>query len=536
MQTDLDTIVEESWESALDSWNHPSVPRVIAPKTAEEIETLGLIGNALRNELAFMELKGFQTYVNLEKVAETFKEDVARGIKAVTGHEIGHRFCPYDIVTSIILRHSIEKALEGERIPYDPKVASGLILNLFTDMSINTNLSRNGNDDISWAYEQISKDKGDSKLWKVYAKSMELAWEKKILPEETKLSEEELEAAKELAEIFDGNLFDKKKWKNNVGRYTKIIAKFLEDEQKDGTGMDNCAENIPKELDEATERELAKRLSEIGSNGLPTNKKGLKEYKEIVAGFGQGDAVKASIQFYDRLSDSYQVNFATQPFGRPRVSPFSPERWEPSKGTEKLDVGYSVVRDGRVIPGVNTYSWKTRRREAFGGLEEVVPNLDIYLDSSSSMPNPIDEISLPVLAGFVAAKKAHRKGASIRSTNFSGNGQYQTQESTRDLNKIFENLVIFYKGGTVLPVSQIQSGQSPRQVLVITDTFLGNEEATVDAIRELRKDKRNRATVYALHPVPNAEYLRRAGAEVIEGTTTDIFKKVIGKCNEVYSR
>ena len=36
------------------------------------------------------------------------------------------------------------------------------------------------------------------------------------------------------------------------------------------------------------------------------------------------------------------------------------------------------------------------------------------------MPNPIDQISLPVLASFVVAKKAHRKGANIRSTNFSG--------------------------------------------------------------------------------------------------------------------
>ena len=34
----------------------------------------------------------------------------------------------------------------------------------------------------------------------------------------------------------------------------------------------------------------------------------------------------------------------------------------------------------------------------------------------------------------------------------------------------------------------------------------------------------------------HGNYLRGAGAEVIQGTTTDVFKRVIGKADEVYTK
>ena len=80
-------------------------------------------------------------------------------------------------------------------------------------------------------------------------------------------------------------------------------------------------------------------------------------------------------------------------------------------------------------------------------------------------------------------------------------------------------------------------GQDAKQVLVITDTFLGNEQEAAKAISELRaRNSNNRIAIYALHPLANADYLRNAGAEVIYGTKTDIFRKVIGKADEVYSK
>ena len=533
----IDLKVEEAWKDALTTWSSPTVPRVIAPRTAEELESLGEIGRALQGELAFMHYPDYQTYLNLETITDKLQDDPARGVRAVLKHELGHRFCPYDTITSIILKHAVKKEIEGQQLPYNPDAAANLILNLFSDMTINTRLTRTGDEDLVWAFQQLSLNKKDSKLWKVYGRSMELSWNQKILPEEVELDDDQAKAAEAIAQLFQGDFFDKAKWKENIKTYARIISKFLEDESKDKeSSLDNSAGNIPKTMDEKASRELAKRLAEIGSDGLPTNPRGLKEFKEIMAGTGQGDPKKASITFYDKLSDSYDVMFATRPFGRPRVNPFQPIRWTPSMSIDALDIDYSASTGGRIIPGVNTYGWNTRKRETRGGMEEVVPNLDLYLDSSGSMPNPIDQISLPVLAGFVTAKKAHRRGASIRSTNFSGDKQFVTQEWTRELNKIFENLVTHYNGGTVFPtVALLAQGYDPKQVLVITDTFLGNEENTAQAIKDLKsRHKGNKVAIYALHPVASADYLRNAGAEVIQGTSTDIFKRAIGKADEVY--
>ena len=537
MENTLEINIDESWNQGLGSWNHPNIPKVITPKNEEDFSQLKVIGQVLKGQLAFMKYPEFQTYANLENILKEVPDNPERASIAVSKHEIGHRFCPYDTITALVLNHSAKKELD--KVPYDKESAAKLITNLFTDMCINTALVKRGDKDIPWLYQELSKkeDKKDDSLWNVYATSMELAWKQEILPKDRTLKEEELEAAQELASLFEKDFFDRSKWKDNIKQYTGIISKFLKDKEKDKKSqLDDVTENIPKEIDENTATELAKRLAQIGSNGLPTNPQGLKEFKEIMAGYGQGNAVKASIQFYDMLSNSYNVMFATKPFGRPRINPSQPIKWNPSMPAEKLDVNYSVSSGGRIIPGVNTYGWNTRKRESKCGKEEVVPNLDLYLDSSSSMSNPVEEISLPVLSGFVVAKKAHKKGAILRSTNFSGDGQYETQEWTRDLYKIYENLVTYYNGGTVFPVKKLLEDGDPKQVLVITDSFVANRDECADSIIELRKrNKGNKIAVYALHPAQDSGYLKQAGAEIIHGTNTDIFKELIGKVSEVYS-
>ncbi len=539
METNLDLKVNEAWNNALRNWNYPPIPRLVAVKSKSEISSLGKdIAPLLEGQLAFMKFPEFQTYANLENIAEKFPEDPERGLHVILNHEVGHRFCPYDTITLILLQHAVKKELQGEKLPYSLDMAAPIIMNLFTDTCVNTFSVKKDNKDLPWAYNQLSQSEESkkSKLWRVYAKSKELIWNENILPDDVKLKKEELEAAEKIAELFTSDFFDSFKWNKRIRAYARIISKFLENESKDGkSSLDNIAGNIPKNIDEKTAEELAKRLSGIGKDGLPTNPSGLKEFKGIMAGFGHGDEKKASITFYDMLSNSYSVMFTTKPFGKPRVNPFQPIKWTPSMSVEKLDINYSAQVGGRIIPGVNSYAWNTRKRDLHGGFEEVIPNLDLYLDSSGSMPDPIQTISLSVLAGFVVAKKAHKKGASIRATSFSGNGQYKTQEFTKDLAKIYDILVTHYNRGTVFPVNLLKAS-NPRQVLVITDTFIGNGKEVSEAILEFRRShKDNKFSVYALKQAESDSYLKRAGAEVIYDTTTEIFKKVIGKAEEVYS-
>lgn len=563
MVTKKEKTLQEIWKSALVKWHYPSVPAPIAPQTPEEFKELKELDQILESELAFMKYPEAQTYLNVPKIKSEFSEDPEKGLAAICEHEIGHRFCPYDLVTQIILKYHVKKAIEGQKLPYDEQHLIQNIYNYFTDMCINTQRSKKADSDLPWAYQQLSSQKLDSEnlvsklrslfgnapqpktraespLWRVYARSMELAWGKEILPKEAILTEEETTAATQLSELFKNNYFERSHWPNKIKDYARIIFPFMKDEKNDSKfSMDGSSGDVPKELDEKNKQEIAKRLAEIGSNGLPTNSQGMKEFQEIMAGFSPGTDVKeASIYFYDKLSDAYNVTFATKPFGRPRVNPYQPVKWTPSKPIGQLDVAYSLQTSGKIIPGVNTYAWNTRQRESFGGLEEIVPRLDILIDSSGSMPDPVNTISLPVIAAFVASKKAHRKGAPVRGTVFSGNGQTKTAESEiGNLRPVFETFVQYYNGGTVFPVNILLNGTNPRQAIMITDTFLCNEAETVEAIQQYRKqDSRNRITIYALHPVIHADNLRAAGAEIIWGTNTDIFRKVIGKADEVYSR
>jgi hypothetical protein len=600
--------VSEAWNAGMKSWNNPSIPSVIPVRNKEDREKLGEIGKALGGQLAFMKFPEFQAYENLERILQEFPEDPQRALRAIDKHEVSHRFCPYDLVTSILLFFEISKALKG-KVSGDEKEKSKEVLNLFTDMNGNTNLSRRGDEDIVWLYENLSrKNFQHSALGRVYARGMELSWGKSLLPEGTTLTEREQNAAKEISEIYAGDYFNKSKWRNNANQYASILSGFLDeagkqnsqgdsegnssnsqgegsqsssgssqskglmkklreklsgkkdqgkkqdsgnekgegseaekDEAKDKKGNiiygpDNISSNIPDSIDDKTAAEIAKRFAEIGTNGLPTNPSGLREFRDLMAGFGRGDPKKASLDFYEMLAKSYDVIFSTQPFGRPRVNPFQPIKWHSGMPVERLDADYSLQSGGRLIPGVTTYAWNSRRRDFKGGLEEIVPDLDLYLDSSQSMINPTEAISLAVLAGVVLAKKANRKNANVRGTNFSGEGQYSSTEFTRNIISVLENFMIHYNGGTILPTEKILEG-GPKQVVIITDTYLANKKATADAIRELiKRDRRNKVTIYAVSPQIDKEYLESAGAEVIQDTSTNIFKKAIGKGNEVYGQ
>ena len=94
--------------------------------------------------------------------------------------------------------------------------------------------------------------------------------------------------------------------------------------------------------------------------------------------------------------------------------------------------------------------------------------------------------------------------------------------------------MVHYNGGTVLPIERLLEGET-KHVVIITDTYLANKEETAEAINKLiKKDKKNRVTIYATSSQIDKNYLEKAGARVIKDTSTNIFKKVIGDANEIY--
>src|SRR3989344_3134524 len=523
------SIIDKSIKEAFNFWDHPSIPEPVY----KDVYLKNINLEILEKNFAFMEYPSYQTYLNLEKIASTF-ENTERALNAITKHEFGHRYVPYDAATSVILGHFVVKSLKDKAKDYIMShEIPDTILNLFADMCINTELVNKGDEDIIYLYRQLTKESCPD-LWKVYIRSMEKAWNVKLFPKEINLKPNLESAAQSISNLFHENVLNKEKWNSKISEFAINIYKFLDYETIALIPLiDPLSTNFPKELNDKLKEDLVKKFrKDIDSLNIGHMKDLLDIMSESKPDYNH--LKSASIRFYDLASQYYTIRFAKKSFEGAREGKFQPIKWNPSMGADKLDVEYSVTSGGRIIPSVTTYAWKSKKRKE-SLIKENILNLDLYIDSSMSMPNPILEVSLPVLAGFVVSKMANKKGAKVSVTNFSEN--YIAQEPTKNLIDIFEKLVIFQGGGTQFPVYELinEEKKDPRLIMIVTDTFLYNLESTLEAIAKLRK-KGNLVCIYGISEVIYKEEFERAGAQVVHGVTTDIFREMVGKTFEVYER
>ncbi len=522
-------IIDKSIKEAFNFWDHPSIPEPIYKDIySKEINLL-----ELEHNFAFMEYPSYQIYLNLEKIVSTF-ENPERALKAITKHEFGHRFVPYDAATSVILGHFVVKSLKDKVKDYIMSYETpNTILNLFTDMCINTSLVNKGDEDIIYLYRQLTKESCPD-LWKVYTRSMEKAWNVSLFPKKINLRPNLESAAQNISNLFRENILNKEKWNSKISEFAINIYKFLDYETICLIPLiDPLSTNFPKELNDKLKEDLVKRYrKDIDSLNINNMKDLMDMMSESESGYNH--LKSASIRFYDLASQYYTVRFAKKSFEGAREGKFQPIKWNPSMGADKLDVEYSLTSGGRIIPSITTYAWKCKKRKE-SLIKENILNLDLYIDSSMSMPNPLFEVSLPVLAGFVVSKMAHKKGARISVTNFSED--YIVQESTTNLSDVFEKIVIFQGGGTQFPIHELTNieKKDPRLIMIVTDTFLSNLESTLETITKLRK-KGNLVCIYGISEVIYKQEFEKAGAQVVHGVTTDIFREMVGKTFEAYER
>jgi hypothetical protein len=109
--------------------------------------------------------------------------------------------------------------------------------------------------------------------------------------------------------------------------------------------------------------------------------------------------------------------------------------------------------------------------------ERVPLDLDLYVDSSGSMPNPQTMISYLTLAGAIVAMSALRAGARVQATLWSGKNQFMdTKGFTRNVDAVLRILTGFYGGATQFPIHALRDTYAarrpdarPAHILVISD-------------------------------------------------------------------
>lgn len=188
------------------------------------------------------------------------------------------------------------------------------------------------------------------------------------------------------------------------------------------------------------------------------------EYGEILRAAGlQLTDHDIAVRYYRERALPHLIRFPVRP---------QPESMEPQpEGLEPWDLGdpfdtidwmQTVMQSPRVIPGLTTvqrtYGLAPGREQ---GSEPV--DLDLYVDSSGSMPNPQTHTSYLALAGAVIALSALRAGSRVQVTLWSGTQQeMHTEGFVRSEDAILRVLTGFFGGATAFPIHRLRGTYETR--------------------------------------------------------------------------
>ncbi|WP_223639756.1 M48 family metalloprotease [Corallococcus sp. EGB] len=220
-------------------------------------------------------------------------------------------------------------------------------------------------------------------------------------------------------------------------------------------------------------------------------------------------------RYYRRLVDQYILKLPASPAKPEPYLRTIPEAWEYGDDPSTIDWTLTVISQGPLA------AVSPLRRELEADLpppsELGVPALEIYLDTSGSMPNPEQQLNAMTLAAQVLSASALRKGARVRGIVYSADNPIVSpwmydEETARDF------FFHYIGGGTWFPVEVMEelSQEEPDALrVVISDSdFLHNmrqEGALPGFARAMERSRR----VVAFLALPDDAAARQALAPVV---------------------
>ncbi len=471
------------WDEAVKLWS-PYVqlrtPVFCESERDESIE--GLTGS-----FAMIRLTDFSVVISLRQIHNLQLDDYAIEILA---HEAGHHvYCPADLTDSARMIARIQRAIHGH------ESKAPMIGNLYGDLLINDKLFRENGLRMDKVYMAVKAETAD-KFWDFYMRTYELLWS---LPRQTltfSKVEDETEGDAILAARVVRNFA--RHWLDGAAEFASICYRYLLEssgpseyvsswmdavEPGDGT-------TIPAGITEIEDSELsgkdAEAIRKLKESGIPSGSQSRpgKSYREP---FEYGQILRAiginmsdeeiAVRYYTERAIPYLIPFPSvkQPDSK-EPNPEGVTEWDISSPFEDLSMFDSLLRSPVLIPGYTTVERVTGTSP--GGEPSREPfDLDIYVDSSGSMPDPRVNISYLTLAGAIICLSALRSGSKVQATLWSDTNQfYTTKGFVRDKMEIMKILTGFFGGGTAFPIHILRDTYLDRKasarkthILVISD-------------------------------------------------------------------
>lgn len=468
-----------AWTKALAAWSRFTRLRdpLLCPSRKMAAD------NGLSGSFAMIRFDDQTVVIDLGAVRDLGLQDYAVEILA---HEIGHHIlAPASVSEHFRLLARIRKAL--------PTIEhhAPLVSNLYTDLLINDRLQRQAElrmADIYERLETVQEASGDASwVWSLYLRIYEHLWGL----EKGRLARRPPPAGHR-ADLLDGDAWLGARlirvyaddWLRGAGGFATLLLPYLlEDgsekdalrwlqdtrhaaagsepqggvdiEASEGDARHPSEDSLVSGLDDGAAEPAD---DDTTTDNAPGQAREPWEYGAILkaAGIDLTDH-DIAVRYYRQRALPYIV-----PFPR-RSHPDSPEPlveglepWSIGDPLDELDWFQSVMISPLPIPGQSTVRRVYGRDEGRARQRQPV-DLDLYVDSSGSMPNPQVRISYLALAGAVIALSALRAGSRVQVTLWSGQRQVmRTNGFARDEDAILRVLTGYFGGGTAFPIHRLR--------------------------------------------------------------------------------
>lgn len=472
----MDATLEERWRAAwpqaLEAWSRYT--RLRDPRLCAS--TVAAAKEGLKGSFAMIRLLDQSVVIDLESVRKHGLEDYAVEILA---HEIGHHvLAPATALDHFRLIARMRRALPTveDRAP--------LVANLYTDLCINDRLQRQANLRMAAIYRALARStdpaQAPGRLWRLYMRIYEHLWQLDKGYLAGKKSDDVLEAdawlGARLIRVYGAD------WMTGGARFATLILPYLVEEKEaaecwgrwfdTGKAGEGCT---PDGLQEVGADEIGGVLHPLYDPAISgDDAKPPQALERVAQASGQarepfefGAILKAggvklddhaiAMRYYRERALPHLVAFPSRPQARapePEMEGLAP--WEIGDPLDAIDWLGSLVQSPRPIPGVTTVR-RSYSEQAATTMSQFPLDLDLYVDSSGSMPDPQVATSWLTLAGAIIALSALRAGASVQATLWSGVKQVTgTDGFVDDADQVLRVLTGFFGGATAFPIHRLR--------------------------------------------------------------------------------
>jgi hypothetical protein len=399
----------------------------------------------------------------------------------ILGHEIGHHvLCPADLADMGRMIARMRRSLPTV------EAQAPMISNLYTDLLINDRLYRQHGLRMDAVYAKLDSGAGaGDPLWQFYLRTYEILWG---LGKRTLARGEitpEMEGDAQLANRVVRSFADD--WVRGSGRFAALCLPYLlksADRQQGAIGrlLDAAGagpgEPVPGGLAEIEDDETAdavhpaleaedgeRQPEEQGPGSSGGNYREPFEYGQILKAMGiRLSEAEIASRYYRERALPHLVPFPRRelPVGVDPL-PEGLDLWDVGDSLDRINWNESVLRSPVVVPGYTTV--ETHYGADRGSERHVEPvDLDLYIDSSGSMPNPRVQTSYLALAGAIIALSALRAGSKVQATLWSGAGEFRTTGGfTSDQQSILAVITDYLGDGTAYPIHLLRDTYRERR-------------------------------------------------------------------------